>query len=90
MGPLPSVTDALAHHAFDLQTPRAYTIEPQQIDDSVPAATLPDIVESHPVQTPPADEPACANMNTFVGGALVPVPSSPTRRPLKAGPDLRL
>lgn len=92
MGPLPSVTDDLAHDgfAFDSQIESAYTTCPQQIDDSIPAATLPDLVESRPAQTPPADEPACPNMNTSVGGTLAPVPSPAPRRSSKAGSDLRL
>lgn len=91
MGPLSSVRDVLAHDAFDSQIQRSsYTTTPHQIDDAVPAATLPGLVETHPVQTPPTDEPACANMNTLVGGALAPISSPPTRRPSRAGPDLRL
>lgn len=80
----------LSHDAFawDFHSHRAYT--PPQIDDAVPA-TLPGIVENQRVHTPLTYEPACANMNTVVGGALAPIPASPpTRRPSKAGPDLRL
>lgn len=88
MGSLPPAGDVFAQHdAFD----STYTTHSRHVDDNVPLATLPGLVERHPVQTPPADEPAYANMNNLVGGALAPIPSPPApRHPSKAGPDLRL
>lgn len=74
-----------------LQTYHASNTDPRIFDDAVPPATLPGVVESHAAHTPPADEPVCANMNTLVGGALAPISTLPTtRRPSKAGTDLRL